>query len=252
MSLRCPSFRGRAFTLVELLVTIAIVAVLAMLLLPALAQGKRSAQRAQCISNLRQLGIAARLYFDEHDGQTFLYRLYPTNGGTLFWFGWLQNGVDGNRDFDATQGPLYPYLQGRGVEICPSLGYGGPNFKYKARGAAYGYGYNIHISTNTPNVPRNIDTIRDTSGTALFADAAQVNDFLPPASPTRPMLEEFFYLDAGPGSYPNGHFRHRQRANVAFLDGHVDAESPVPGSIDLKLRSAWVGRLRAAILKPLP
>ena len=252
MNRRFPTSNWRAFTLVELLVVIAIVALLAALLLPVLAQGKRAAQRAQCISNLRQFGIASRLYFDEHDGQTFLYRLYPTNGGTLFWFGWLQNGADGNRDFDATQGPLYPYVLGRGVEICPSLGYGGPNFKYKARGAAYGYGYNIHISTNAPNVPRNIETIRDASGTALFADAAQVNDFLPPASPTRPMLEEFFYVDAGPGSYPNGHFRHSQRANVAFLDGHVDAESAVPGSIDSKLLSAWVGRLPAAILKPLP
>src|SRR6185503_9894215 len=57
---------GRAFTLVELLVVITIFAVLATLLLPALANGKRQAQSATCISNVRQLGLAARMYFDEH------------------------------------------------------------------------------------------------------------------------------------------------------------------------------------------
>ena len=255
MKRRSSSFHGRAFTLVELLVVVAVIAVLAALLLPPLANGKRAAQTAKCSSNLRQLGLAARMYLDDHDGLAFLYKTYPytTNGGALYWFGWIQNGMDGQRDFDARLGPLYEYVNGLGVEICPSLDYRSAVFKLKARGAAYGYGYNVYVSTNASGQPRNIEGIRNPGGTALFADAAQVNNFLAPASPTHPMLEEFFYVDAGGGSgpfsYPNGHFRHQQRANVIFIDGHVDRESPVAGSIDARLPREWVGRLRPEILK---
>jgi prepilin-type N-terminal cleavage/methylation domain-containing protein/prepilin-type processing-associated H-X9-DG protein len=57
---------ARAFTLVELLVVIAIIAILAALLLPALSQAKKSAKKINCISNLKQLGIATHMYLGDY------------------------------------------------------------------------------------------------------------------------------------------------------------------------------------------
>lgn len=59
----------QAFTLIELFVVIAIIAILAALLLPVLARSKQSGQRVACINNLHQLGISSSLYASENDGQ---------------------------------------------------------------------------------------------------------------------------------------------------------------------------------------
>jgi prepilin-type N-terminal cleavage/methylation domain-containing protein/prepilin-type processing-associated H-X9-DG protein len=239
----CAAMNG--FTLIELLVVIAMIAILAALLFPALTAAKAAARNAQCINNLRQLGLASRLYWDEHDNFTFRYLTGATNGGRLYWFGWIKNGAEGDREFDATQGALYPYLGERGPEVCPSLNYSSSLYKFKAKGAAYGYGYNYYLGQK----PISMDRVTRPSDIALLADAAQINDFQAPASPENPMLEEFYYIDAEDSNYPNVHFRHQLKANAVFCDGHVAGEKPAPNSLDGRLPGQHVGRLPASALR---
>ena len=241
-----PSVRT-AFTLIELLATIAIIGLIAAMLLPTLVRSRSSAQRVQCASNLRQMGLAAQMYWDDNNGACFAWQLGATNGGRLYWFGWLQDRAEGQRQYDPIPGALYPYVRVHAIGICPALNYSFAQFKLKATGAAYGYGYNRFLSAPFGQTPIRIPKVLRSSEIALFADAAQVNDFQAPASKSNPLLEEWYYVDTT-ADYPNGHFRHAQRANVVFCDGHTSPERFVAGSTDRRIPAQFLGRLRSEIL----
>lgn len=113
----------KGFTLVELLVVIGIIAILISLLLPALKRAKESGQRAGCLSNMKQLMIAQRMYAEDWKG-----RLPPVNskGSPAPYPGWLyanQATIDSNNEIliqlEIKNGQLYKYLKSAKPFRCP-------------------------------------------------------------------------------------------------------------------------------------
>jgi prepilin-type N-terminal cleavage/methylation domain-containing protein/prepilin-type processing-associated H-X9-DG protein len=193
------------FTLVELLVTVAVIALLAALMLPALAAVREKGRGAQCLSNQRQWGLAFRLYVD--DNEDFLPRrgqgMQPVTrlDRPEDWFNALPPYLDLVPYAGQVAAGRRPRAHENSVFVCPVA---------NDPGAAVflSYGMNMNLSPwNLPQATR-LSAIRE---------------------PVRVVS-----LGEGPGAYASTYpsakpysvvARHARRVNLLFLDGHAQAFS---------------------------
>src|ERR1051326_6895995 len=142
----CRSSQRTGFTLIELLVAVATIAILAALLLPVLGQAKIKAQRASCMSNLRQLGFGWIVY--THDNNGLLAESYCVNNSNAWVFGNMKKPEEVGDLELIRQGKLYPYTRDTRVYLCP--GDKGITFDTKVVPSVRSYSMNCFMGERDP------------------------------------------------------------------------------------------------------
>jgi prepilin-type N-terminal cleavage/methylation domain-containing protein len=254
----------KGFTLLEVIVACALIVVLGLVAAPAVWGAYKTTSLAVSAGNIRQLAAGGAAYLGDNNYRFWPYRRKGEQGGskgTVWWFGFESSKSlskpEGERTVDMDRGPLGPYVP-RNMAPDPSFGFAGTPFKPKYKHGYIGVGYNVVLSTTNTNgdgwlpsggEPRRYWDLQHPEKTVVFATAAQVNTFQKPASPRRPMIEEFYGFDDDPGKIPSVHFRHNGHAMVAYATGAAGLVPMDEATRDARAPEANVGRLPAEVLR---
>ncbi|MFP3903009.1 MAG: DUF1559 domain-containing protein [Armatimonadota bacterium] len=196
----------KGFTLIELLVVIAIIAILAAILFPVFARAREKARQSSCLSNCKQLGLAAMMYGQDYDESVMPTRTGKNEAGSPMTY-WCPRAN--------SEGLLAPYTKNIQIFICPSRGE--PAWP---RNAAVGttYGSNGRLCSDhyysRPNI-RQAD-LKYPAETVLMADSDWTGD-----------TGDYHTSNAYQLLYDNWHpsrfvpARHNGGANFVFADGHA-------------------------------
>lgn len=138
----------KAFTLIELLVVIAIIAILAAILFPVFAQAREKARQTSCLSNHKQLALAALAYTSDYDEKFPIVGSaedpYGSSGTAYTVLEGVKNSK--NEAYDGWSLVMLPYIKSRALFLCPSMPheFQGANAcaKYDGKPITNNYSYN--------------------------------------------------------------------------------------------------------------